>query len=192
MHQYSQSLSEKIAHKYARLFAKKQCYENVFKLVTEVSELKPSSKLCVLFCYIPGAAGFYYRHVFCLYDGMIVEPLLHLNMKEKNLNDIVPIKRMTVKEYSGMILSDGKYDLSDVLRDDEIRAFNNSGISLNPVDLSNLVSSVAKTADEFLLVMHNALSGKGIHVCRPTPAEAMEASDAHFPEMVDEDEELER
>lgn len=164
MHQYFQSLSEKIAHKYARLFEKRQCYENVFKLVTgNIEELKPPSKLSVLFCYIPGAAGLYYRHALCLYNNRIVEPLLYLNMEEKDPADIVPIRLMTEREYLDLILADGKYDLSDVLRDDDIRAFNSSSIPLNPVDLSNMVASVTTSANEFLLVMHSAMNGKGIH-----------------------------
>lgn len=164
MLQYSQSLSERIVNKYGHLFEKRQCYENVFKLATSnIAELNPSSKLSVLFCYMPGAAGFHYRHAFCLYDSMIVEPLLHLNMQAKDLNSIVPIRLMDMQEYYSMLVADGKYDLWNVLQKDNIRAFNDNKINLNPVDLADLVSSVTKSSDEFLYVMYSAMEGKGIH-----------------------------
>jgi len=188
MFQYSQELSEKIADKYKHLFEIKGCYENVFKLVNEVEELKPFSKLSVLFCYMPGAAGFYYRHAFCLYNNMIVEPLLHLNMKEKNLDDIVPIKLMAANEYIDLLLADGRYDLASVLKDDDIRAYNGSEIPLNPVDLSDLVSSVTKSPDEFLLVMHSAMNGNGIYIPGSVqPAPESEARENVYAEDMDDE-----
>lgn len=170
MFQYSQSLSERIANKYGHLFEKRQCYENVFKLATSnITELNPSSKLSILFCYMPGAADFHYRHAFCLYDGMIVEPLLHLNMQDKDLNSIVPIRLINMQEYYSLLVADGRYDLWNVLLKDNIQAFNNSKINLNPVDLTDLVSCVTKSSDEFLHVMQSAMTGKGIHTLIEQP-----------------------
>lgn len=185
---YNHELSEWAASKYKHLFEVKQCYENVFRLATEVPELQPQSKLSILFCYMPGAAGFHYRHAFCLYDAQIVEPLLHLNMETKNLNDIVPIKLMDTHEYFRLLISDGRYDLWKALRDDGIRAFNSSSMILNPVDLSDLVSSVIKSSDEFLLVMHSAMNGKGIYIpssVQPTPEP--EASENFYAEDIDDE-----
>lgn len=166
---YNRELSEWAAKEYGHLFEIKGCYENVFRLATDVPELRPVSQLNILFCYMLGAGGFHYRHAFCLYDGQIVEPLLHLNMAEKNLDAIVPIKQMDMKEYHRLLLADGRYDLWNALQADGIQAFNANRMELNPVDLADIVSNVAKNSDDFLRIMHNAMNGQGIPFAGETP-----------------------
>lgn len=138
MFQYSHELSVWVANKYKRLFKVKSCYENVFRLTTDVPELR-STDINVLFCYVPGAAGYHYRHVFCLYQGQIIEPLLHLNMQDKDLKAILPIQLMDKHEYFSLLVDDGQYDLRQSLMDNEVKVFNGNRINLNPVDLSDLI-----------------------------------------------------
>lgn len=146
---YSRPLSEKIAQKYSDLFQKQHCYENVYHMVTEdIDELNPPSKLSVLFCYRPGKDNRYYRHAFCLYDGMIVEPLLYLDMSEENRSAIIPICFMSVPEYSEMVHMEGNHGLRNYLYPDDLRVVGESGIfrRLGLIDLSSLFRTVETEA----------------------------------------------
>ena len=141
MLEYDKQLSEKIAREYRRLIEEHHCYENVYNMVTEsIDELKPPSKLSILFCYRQGEDKRYYRHAFCLYDGKIVEPLLYDDMDEEHLSTIIPIRHMSVPEYLEMIEHDGTYGLKDVLYKDDLHVVDENGIfrRLGLLDLSNL------------------------------------------------------
>ena len=128
-----------VANKYKYLFKVNGCYENVFKLLTKVPDIQPSTDLKILFCYVPDEEDcLYYRHAFCLYKGQIVEPLLHLNISAKDLNAIVLIRLLEIDEYYRLLLEDGRYDLWCALSFDGIQAYRNSKINLNPFDSSNL------------------------------------------------------
>lgn len=70
-----------------------------------------------------------------------------------------------MKEYADLILKDKLYDLSLSLFPREIKIINENKRQLakiNPVDANAIVTRLAKTADDALLLLQDLLSGKGI------------------------------
>jgi hypothetical protein len=148
---YNKGLSVAIANMYPELFRKNGCYQNVYNLLTEVAEID-LRHVQVLFCYLPGRRqeDFYVRHVFLLYNGEIVEPLLHLALEKRVLSNIVIIKSLSPREYLNLLLVEEVFDLFDSLLEDELKVFYESKISLNPIDLSELIRRTVKTPQEFI------------------------------------------
>lgn len=145
MYAYDQRLSLILATKYPQLFEEQACYNNVYHLVSEyLEELRPRDKLRVLFCYRRGPDSRYYRHVFAVFDGKLIEPLLYLDMSEKNRSSIIPIKDMSVKEYLDYLFEEAETQLRDSLYQDDLDVVKKHGIfkALNPYDLARLYREI--------------------------------------------------
>lgn len=145
MYAYDQRLSLILAAKYPQLFEEQACYNNVYHLVSEyLEELRPRDKLRVLFCYRQGPDSRYYRHVFAVFDGKLIEPLLYLDMSEKNRSSIIPIKDMSVKEYLDYLFEEAETQLRDSLYQDDLDVVKKHGIfkTLNPYDLARLYREI--------------------------------------------------
>lgn len=145
MYGYDHRLSLVLATKYPNLFEERACYNNVYHMVFEyLEELQPREKLRILFCYRSGPDGRYYRHVFAVLNGKLIEPLLYLDMSEENRESIIPIKEMSVKEYLDYLCSEAETQLRDSLYQYDLEVVKNAGILkiLNPYDLANLYRKV--------------------------------------------------
>lgn len=148
MYAYNPQLSVLLSQKYSSKFQERACYDNVYQLITDYfEELQPSSKLRVLFCYRLGSDDIYYRHVFCVFDGQLVEPLLYLDMSDYNRERIVPVKELSYLEYLNLLVKDEQTSLRDSLYQDELEAVRNSGIfrSMGAYDLSQLYREIDET-----------------------------------------------
>lgn len=145
MYAYDQRLSLILAAKYPQLFEEQACYNNVYHLVSEyLEELRPRDQLRILFCYRQGPDGRYYRHVFAIFDGKLVEPLLFLDMSDKNRATIIPIKEMSVNEYLDYLCQEAETQLRDSLYQDDLDVVKKHGIfkTLNPYDLARLYREI--------------------------------------------------
>lgn len=145
MYAYDQRLSLILAAKYPQLFEEQACYNNVYHLVSEyLEELRPRDQLRILFCYRQGPDGRYYRHVFAVFDGKLIEPLSYLDMSEKNRSSIIPIKDMSVKEYLDYLFEEAETQLRDSLYQDDLDVVRKHGIfkALNPYDLARLYREI--------------------------------------------------
>jgi len=148
MYGYDKRLSLILAAKYPHLIEEQACYNNVYHLFSEyLEELRPRDKLRVLFCYRQGPDHRYYRHVFAVFDGKLVEPLPYLDMSEENRKTIVPIKEMSCGEYIDLLCEERETQLRNVLYQDDLDAVKKSGIFriLNPFDLAKLYRDIDQT-----------------------------------------------
>ena len=145
MYAYDQRLSLILAAKYPQLFEEQACYNNVYHLVSEyLEELRPRDQLRILFCYRQGPDGRYYRHVFAVFDGKLIEPLSYLDMSEKNRSSIIPIKDMSVKEYLDYLFEEAETQLRDSLYQDDLDVVRKHDIfkALDPYDLARLYREI--------------------------------------------------
>ena len=145
MYAYDPRLSIILAKKYPHLFEEQACYNNVYHIVSEyLDELRPRDKLRVLFCYRQGPDERYYRHVFAIFDGKLVEPLLFLDMSDKNRATIIPIKEMSVNEYLDYLCQEAETQLRDSLYQYDLDVVKKHGIfkMLNPFDLAKLYREI--------------------------------------------------
>lgn len=117
----------------------------------------------ILFCYAFNKY-FYYRHVFCVFQGEIIEPLEHI-AQEIDIHRIITIKELSADEYYALIAADERYDLFPSLYNDEVQIFNDNKAlmhELNPVDMNALVFPQAKTQENYLQLLADVQAGKGI------------------------------
>lgn len=122
MYLYNHDLSVTLAEKYPDKISERACYDNVYHLTTDfIEELQPASELRILFCYRQGPDGFYYRHVFCMFKGELVEPLTYLDMSDSNLKRIIPIRELSFSEYLDLMVKDEETSLRNSLYDDDLR-----------------------------------------------------------------------
>ena len=145
MYDYDQRLSLALAAKYPQLFEEQACYNNVYHMVFEgLDELVPYEKLRILFCYRPGQDGRYYRHIFAVFNGKLIEPLSYLDMSEENRASIIAIKEMSIEEYLDRLGSERETQLRESLYQYDLDAVRKSGIYrlLNPYDLANLYREI--------------------------------------------------
>lgn len=131
----NEEISKFIEEHYGDMFEPHGCYENVFKLITDdVPELS-GNNMKALFCYAYYSI-FYYRHVFCMLEGEIIEP--PRNVREGlELSKLIPISELMFKEYTALIQKDKLYDLSLSLFPQEIKIINENNkqmAEINPVD----------------------------------------------------------
>lgn len=145
MYAYNKQLSLTLARKYPNLFEERACYNNVYNMVFEyLEELRPRENLRVLFCYRQGPDHRYYRHVFCLFNGELLEPLTYLDMSEANRHTIIPIRELSVPEYLDLLVKERETMLRDTLYQDDLAVVNENGIfaMLNPYDLAMLYRKI--------------------------------------------------
>lgn len=145
MYDYDKRLSLILAAKYPNLFEEQACYNNVYHIVSEyLEELRPRDKLRILFCYRRGPDCRYYRHVFAIFDGKLIEPLPYLDMSEENRSSIIPIKEMSVNEYLDYLFEEAETQLRDSLYQFDLDAVKKHGIFriLNPFDLAKLYREI--------------------------------------------------
>ena len=145
MYDYDQRLSLALAAKYPQLFEEQACYNNVYHMVSEgLEELASYEKLRILFCYRPRQDGRYYRHVFAVFNGKLIEPLSYLDMSEETRASIIAIKEMSIEEYLDRLGSEKETQLKESLYQYDLDAVRKSGIHklLNPYDLANLYREI--------------------------------------------------
>lgn len=163
MYKINLELSNHLANKYKNKFKAKECYQNVFKLITEVSELGAKKDVKVLYCYAHNGY-FYYRHAFCLFRNEIIEPLKNV-IKYLNVSYIIQFAKLNINSYFSFIITDQRYDLIPSLYLKEIETINkhkDQMKALNPIDMSYLVCNIAKTGEEHLRILNDIISGRGI------------------------------
>lgn len=146
MFQYSRTLSELLADKCNKIIAPNECYSNVYRIVTQNILDSQAQSIEILFCYRQGEDGRYYRHVFIMADGMLVEPLLDLDMSESNLAKIVVIKQLKLSEYLAHNGNDDHNDLRKYLYEFEINAIKHNDILdlIGGFDLAKLYRKLAE------------------------------------------------
>lgn len=158
-YKYNQELSEALAKKYARKIKQRQCYENVYKLVSGCTPELKGKEVNVLFCFMPSKrlGGTYFRHTFAVVDGQIIEPLSYIDMDE--IDKLVPIIEWDFCNYNKALLEDGKFDCMSVLFKREVSVLNESKIILNPLEMSSMVNRVAQTSEMGLRILMAASNG---------------------------------
>lgn len=166
MLRFADTLSKSIHKRYPMLFRTKQCYQNVYHLLTSpIPEVQDSNKLSALFCFVPHqtAPDMYFRHAFCVYDDAIIEPLPRFDLNEDILRSIVQIRHLPMEDYFDLLLKDKIYDLGMSLLEDELHVLNSNQINLNPVDLGYVVERCATNQADALRIFNEYASGKGIN-----------------------------
>lgn len=133
-------------------------------MTNDIPELPPLSSASALFCYACNVDDIYYRHAFCIFNGHIIEPLPHI-AKGLRVERIIPIRDVKANEYFTHAVKDERFDLFPSLLQDEIAAFNENEIlatHLNPVDMGELVRTVANTIDDYHRIMSGIQAGQGL------------------------------
>lgn len=158
-YKFNRELSEKLSKKYARKIKQRQCYENVYILVSDRIPELIGKKVSVLFCFMPSKrmVGMYFRHAFMVVDGEIIEPLSYIDMDE--LDKLVPIVEWDFWKYNEALLEDGKFDCWSILFEKEVAVLNESKIILNPIEMSSMVNRVAQTSEMALRLLTAASNG---------------------------------
>lgn len=141
---YNAKLSKELAEKYPREIEKNQCYSNVYRVLSAFPRELEFNKTEVLFCYLP-CPGYYVRHAFILYDDQIVEPLLHLDVQQR-LQGIVTIERLSWGAYIEATAREGNADLFHDLNQEDIEAYEDSGIDLNYEDIKRIYMAKREVA----------------------------------------------
>lgn len=162
---YNRALSVKLAKRLGGMIEVKRCYDNVYKVLTEAMDILPDrSKTRILFCYLPTAGNLYVRHVMVVYDGQLVEPLLHIDLEKREVERIIPIRELSFDEYFSLLLKEGKSDLEQALLNDELEVFNVGNFTLNPIDLGGLITRLAKTQDDYFKIVEILNNGGRLEI----------------------------
>lgn len=157
--EYSDVLSQMVQEYYPQYSKKHGCYENVYNMLSVVKELR-RYHLQAMFCYIT-LGGQAVRHVFCIADGTIVEPLqLHWPDSLEELNHIAVIRLLEREQYLDMVNCYGYYDLYEPLLKYEILTLKQNRIKLNPVDLATLTARISDTPHEMCELINRIAAGE--------------------------------